>query len=100
MKLVICRGGIRAIYSDDLLPYVERLRTKYGLQVVIERATRVEPDPHGPGNWEVDLRPAGGPVCREDEEGRPFLRRQAAIDFELRWLEANWLGTPAAEGER
>ena len=95
-EIVIEDGELRAIYSDDLLPYIESVRAEFGLSpedIQINRATRVEPDPthKAGGNWLVDLTPVGGPVFYLDEDDRPFIKRQDAIDFELRWLTAHWL---------
>lgn len=95
-KIAVEDGVLKAIYSDELLPYIERIQAEFGLpadSLEIRRATRVEPDPDRTrgGNWLVDLTPVGGPVCYDDEKGNPFIKRQEAIDFELRWLDAHWL---------
>lgn len=89
-------GAIRALYDDRLLPYIERLKAELGLPdsaVQITRATHVEPDPErvNGGNWFIDLAPSGGPLVHCDEEGHPFVQRQAALDFERRWLMQHWL---------
>lgn len=104
-RVVIEDGGLKAIYSDDLLPYIERIQAEFGLpegHLSINRATRIEPDPErkAGGNWLVDLTPMGGPICYTDENDHPFVRRQDAIDFELRWLNANWLNQGGAQDAR
>jgi len=38
------------------------------------------------GNWVVDMGPSKGGVHYKDEEGRPFLKRQDALAFEIREL--------------
>ena len=94
-RIVIENGRITAIYADGLVPYIERIQAQFRLsqeQTTLRRASHVEPDNehrHG-GNWLVDLTPVGGDVVYEDEQGEPFVTRQAAIDFELRWLD-HWL---------
>lgn len=103
-KVVICRktGRLKAIYSDDLIAYIDSLRAEFGLPqeaVTIRRATNVEPDPERKegGNWFVDLTPMGGPLVYVDEASCPFILRKAALDFERRWLDKNWLSGSTTE---
>ncbi len=102
----ICKktGRMRAIYSDGLIRYIERIRAEFGLPpeaVRITRATHVEPDPlrQKGGNWSVDLSPVGGPLVFMDEENRPFITRVSALEFELRWLVQNWLHANRKESQ-
>lgn len=92
IDLVITDCEVRAIYSDELLPYIQRLRAHFGLPegaVRIQRASHVEPTELG--TWYVDLGPVGGPVFHVDETGSPFRTRQSALDYEVQWLRENWL---------
>jgi hypothetical protein len=92
IDLVITSTEVRAIYSDELLPYIRRLRAHFGLPesaIRVQRASHVEPTKCG--TWYVDLNPVGGDIVYVDEEGRPFDTRQSALDYEVAWLRANWL---------
>lgn len=75
MNLYIRLGGTTQCIYDEKLNLAE-----LGA-VNIRRASHVEPDPRAPGNWFVDLGPVGGPVVRG------FATRQAALDYEIGWLE-------------
>ena len=77
IKIVISGGVGRAIYSDELAPYIR------ALQGTIKRATYVEPD--ADGTWHVDLTR----FDRGTYSG--FETRQAAVDWEIKWLTENWL---------
>lgn len=92
LVIVLTAGELRAIYSDDLLPYIERLQTEFGLPdsaIEIRRASHVEPT--SSNKWYVNLTPIGGPVVYVDARGRQFETRQLALDYELEWLKNNWL---------
>ena len=102
----ICKrtGRVRAIYSDGLIRYIDRIRAEFGLPleaVRITRASHVEPDPlrQEGGNWSVDLSPVGGPLVFMDEQNRPFITRESALAFEKRWLIRNWLQVNRKESQ-
>ena len=78
MNLVIEKDGlVRGIYGEEIaLDALGPLK--------IERASHVEPDVQG--RWLADLSPVGGPVLG------PFDKRSEALEAEVAWLEANWLG--------
>ena len=77
IDVVISRGKARAIYSEELVPYIRALDGK------IERATYAEPADDG--TWYVDLTKFGGGLVRG------FETRQAAVDWEIAWLKKHWL---------
>lgn len=92
IDMVITDGEVRAIYSDELLPYIQRLRAHFGLPesaIRVRRASHVEPADSG--TWFVDLGPVGGPIFYVDDMGCPFDTRQAALDYEVKWLREHWL---------
>lgn len=78
IEVVIHRGEGRAIYSDEVAPYVRALNGR------IERATHVEPA--ADGTWFVDLSRFGrlSPVSG-------FETRREAIEWEIAWLKKYWL---------
>lgn len=78
MNLIVERdGSVRGIYGEEIaLDALGPLK--------IERASHVEPD--ASGRWLADLSPVSGPLLG------PFNRRSEALEAEVRWLEANWLG--------
>jgi hypothetical protein len=78
MNLIIEPGGrVQAIYGEAIdLAVLGPLS--------ISRASHVEPDPQG--RWQADLSPVGGPVLG------PYDKRSEALEAEVAWLEANWLG--------
>ena len=78
MNLVIEQdGSVRGIYGEEIaLDALGPLK--------IERASHVEPD--ASGRWLADLSPVSGPLLG------PFDRRSEALEAEVRWLSANWLG--------
>lgn len=78
MNLIIDRdGSVRGIYGEEIaLDALGPLK--------IERASYVEPDDSG--RWLADLSPVSGPLLG------PFNRRSEALEAEVRWLAANWLG--------
>lgn len=51
----------------------------------IRRASHIEPDDQG--RWIADLGPAGGPQLG------PYCSRSVALQAEVAWLKANWLGS-------
>lgn len=78
MNLIIEKNGlVRGIYGEEI-----------ALDVLgpprISRASHVEPDANG--RWLADLSPVGGPVLG------PYDKRSEALEAEVAWLEANWLG--------
>lgn len=80
MDLIISTQGLlRLIYGEaiDLAAMG---------QVNIQRASFVEPAPHG--GWQVDLTPVGGPVVAG------FPTRSRALAYELDWLQQHWLLVP------
>ena len=78
MNLIIEKDGfVRGIYGEVI--DLASLGTPK-----IERASHVEPDERG--RWLADLSPVGGP------ELGPYDKRSEALDAEVAWLEANWLG--------
>ena len=77
MELVIeSKGVMRCIYSDDI--HLQDIG-----DVVIQRASHVEPDSHS--EWVADLSPMKGP------ELGPFSKRTDALAAEVEWLRENWL---------
>ena len=90
MRIFLRHGQMTAIYDDALIPFIERISRRFGLQETLRRASHVEENPDRtvhPGRWMVDLTPSDGPVAFADEQGRPFNRREEALAFEKRWLE-------------
>lgn len=96
-RVIISRGEARAIYSDGMAPYLQLLGAE------VKRASHVEPDNehrHG-GNWYIDLSPlgvfdkfeqmVGDSKHYVDDEGKPFLTREAALAFEKVLVERLWL---------
>ena len=76
MDLVIDKQGeIHCVYGEAIP--LEKLG-----EIVIGRASHVEPDSQG--RWCADLAPVGGPVLG------PFPRRSQALVAEQAWLE-RWL---------
>lgn len=79
-------GTVKAIYSDALLPVLDRL----GGERTVTRASQVEPYDGSGGDrfaarfqghyWVADMRPSDGPVLG------PFKRRADALDAEVEWL--------------
>jgi hypothetical protein len=81
MLLVINRcGNIRCLYNEAI--EVQDLG-----QLLIRRASYVEPDTHG--EWHVDFKPLNGPQLG------PYRSRQSALQAEESWLETHWLTTLA-----
>lgn len=76
MNLYIRPGGKTQCIYDEKLDLAQ-----LG-EIAIRRASHVEPDPKVPGNWFVDLSPVGGPAVRG------FATRQAALDYEVAWIES------------
>lgn len=78
MNLIVERdGSVRGIYGEEIaLDALGPLK--------IERASYVEPDDCG--RWLADLSPVSGPLLG------PFNRRSEALEAEVAWLAANWLG--------
>ena len=78
MNLIIEPGGlVRGVYGEAI--NLASLGT-----TSITRASHVEPNEEG--RWLADLSPVGGPILG------PFDRRSEALEAEVAWLEANWLG--------
>ncbi len=71
---------MRFVDSDHLAPLLA-LGTVHR-----ERASNVEPDPADQSKWIADLSPVGGPNFG------PFDLRQQALDAEVEWLKAQYLG--------
>lgn len=82
VKIVITPdGALRFVYRDELQPLLAVGRAR------VDRASHVEPSylekaPAGVA-WRADLSPVTGPSLG------PFSTRQAALDAELAWLNAN-----------
>jgi hypothetical protein len=77
MEIIISpRGNALAIYDEAI-----DLATLG--QVIIRRASHVEPDDQG--RWYADLAPVSGPRLG------PFVLRSQALEAERAWLEVNWL---------
>ena len=78
MNLIVEKSGhIRGIYGEMIaLDALGPLK--------IERASYVEPDDSG--RWLADMSPVSGPLLG------PFDCRSEALEAEVRWLEAYWLG--------
>jgi hypothetical protein len=77
MELIIDRTGqASCIYSETIN------LAELG-QLLIQRASHVEPDAEG--RWLADLSPVQGPRLG------PFAQRSAALAAEVAWLEAHWL---------
>jgi len=78
MQLVISPDGTtRCLYGEAIdLPTLG--------QVTINRGSHVEPDDQG--QWWADMAPVSGPRLG------PHTRRSEALQAEVAWLEANWLG--------
>jgi hypothetical protein len=89
-------GSIAFVYDDELAAVFD------GEEQVTERASNVEPHPHG-GGWYADMIPSGGPVLGDggmipqrafqyaDPEQlwrdlKPFKTRAAALAAEREWL--------------
>jgi hypothetical protein len=82
MKLIVePTGQVRCIYGEaiDLAALG---------QVIIRRASHVEPDVNS--KWWADLSPVKGPRIG------PFDFRSDALTAEQSWLEQHWLAGPAA----
>lgn len=78
-----CSWWIRQVFH-----VLRRLGGEYGRLAAFTRSWKC--------CWRVDLRLSGGPITDCDETGVPFARdRQRALDFEVRWLNANYLGRPS-----
>lgn len=73
MILILHPDGTAQGRYDDRLP----LRS-LGPQT-IQRASHVEPTPHG--QWQADLAPVGGPVLG------PYPTRAEALEAEAAWLD-------------
>lgn len=69
----------RFIYSDAWLDLLQQ-----GISQ-IRRASYVEPDL---GGWVSDLSPVGGPKLG------PFIRRDEALDAEVKWLNEHKIPEP------
>jgi hypothetical protein len=79
MQLLIDPGGtLRCLYDESID------LTSLG-QLVIQRASHVEPD--DTGQWWADLAPVHGPRLG------PFAKRSEALRAEVSWLEQNRLTT-------
>jgi len=79
-------GGVgQCVYSEEAAARVAEIPQ---VRTHITRASHVEPDNDhvAGGNWFADLKPVGDSKHYVDEAGKPFMTRQAAIDFELRKL--------------
>lgn len=78
-KRIVVRadGTIQFVYADDMKPLAAELGTSE-----TKRASHVEPDGDG---WSVDLSPSGGPKVTG------FATRREALDFELDWLDKNFI---------
>ena len=80
-KIVIDRGEVKFLYSDELRGLTDRL----GGETQIARCSHVEPEE---GLWFADLSPVGGPKLG------PFKLRQSALDAEVEWLQQHNLPDP------
>ena len=80
MKVIIKGGEIRFIYSDELISLLDQGNA------TVKRASHVEPSD---GGWTADLSPVNGPVLG------PFMKRQEALDAEVKWLKDNNIPVPA-----
>lgn len=82
MELVVqADGSLRCLYDETVDLSVLG-------QVIIRRASHVEPTDHG--QWQADLSPVGGPVLG------PFSLRSEALAAEVHWLRMHWLSTADA----
>lgn len=82
-KIFIKPGGVvSTVYDDATAGPLAKLGKSN-----VTRASHVEPDPESPGTWYVDLAPSGGP------RKTGFYSRQAALDFEVAWLNAHRVPT-------
>ncbi len=78
MNLIVEKHGlVRGIYGEEIA--LDALGPPR-----ISRASHVEPDENG--HWLADLSPVGGPVLG------PYDKRSEALEAEVAWLEAHWLG--------
>lgn len=75
--LVEPNGTIMMIYRDDMRSLLHEG------QATIKRVSAVEPTTSG--HWTADLSPVHGPILGS------FETRQAALDAEVAWLNANML---------
>ena len=77
MELIVkADGTITGIYSDDLLPVLNKLGS-----FSTNRASFVEP---GTDNtWTIDLSISNGPIVTG------FRTRKEALDYEVAWLREN-----------
>ena len=77
MQLMIDPSGtLRCVYS-------ELIELAAIGNVVISRASHVEPDEQG--QWLADLAPVGGPRLG------PYANRSQALAAEQQWLDEHWL---------
>ena len=91
MRIFVKDGQLVTIWNDQLIPFIDGLNARFGTQEQLQRASHIEENPDrtkNPGRFLVDLTPSGGPILFEDEQGRPFNRREDALAFEMRWLES------------
>ena len=77
----ISKDGVATfLYDDRLKGLMAEGKTQ------ISRASTVEPDPENPSTWVVDLTVSGGPIRKG------FTTRGEALEWEVKWLNANQLG--------
>ena len=72
-------GTVLFIHDDEIAALMQSIEP---VEVVIRRASHVEPLPDGKG-WTVDMSPVGGGLYG------PFETRKFALYFEVEWLKAN-----------
>ena len=78
LKIFCSPEGLRFVYDDALRGLLQLGESR------VERASHVEPNGLG---WVADLAPVQGPR-------RKFESRQAALNWERTWLEANNIPIP------
>lgn len=86
MVLRIRDGMLLAVYDDKLVALLRHFP-----DAVVIPAGRVAPDnAHSfGGNWLIEWnREIGGPIDFVDGKGRPFVTRQAALDYEAECVSA------------
>lgn len=82
VKIIFKDGKMEMIHNDEF--FQKHVAEEFEIEK-ISRASHVEPMEDKPGLWYADLAPIGGP--RQEE----FKTRDEAIQFELDWINANYL---------